>query len=76
MPRLICPYKSTNTKTCTHRGTKKNRGGKRACGYKHYHNCHFFVEWIESTAKPIKGDSERFKSPATTIGELTYGRTL
>ncbi len=48
---IICPYKEQNRKICTHRCTKKNRGGKRTCNYNYPHNCELFIEWIEKSKK-------------------------
>lgn len=51
MPKVICPYKATNTKSCAHRGTKKNRAGNRKCGFDYPHNCELFLEWLGKRRK-------------------------
>ena len=51
MTKVICPYRATITKSCCHKGTKKNRGGKRRCIFNYPHNCDLFVEWVEKSEK-------------------------
>lgn len=40
-----CPYKATNSGSCTHKGTKANRKGLRYCGYSKPLNCDLYKEY-------------------------------
>lgn len=68
--KIICPYKSTNKNSCSHKGCKSNRGGKRKCGFNWPHNCPLFVEWMDDSDKHRKVDSECFKMDLNTIKEF------
>jgi len=42
-----CPYKSSYSGQCSHKGTKPNRKCKRYCGHEYPHNCDLFMQWLE-----------------------------
>jgi len=48
---MTCPYKATKNNACTHKGTKKNKGGKSVCNYKYPHNCQLFIDWFENKGR-------------------------
>lgn len=64
-----CPYRAKNNKTCTHKGTKKNRGKKRKCIYNHAHNCDLFLEWVDIALNQEKSKSTPINPPKKHIGD-------
>lgn len=52
MKRLeLCPYKSSNSGQCTHKGCKISRKQLRFCGHKNHYNCPLFIDWVRKARK-------------------------
>ena len=62
MKKIInkCPYNSSCSGQCTHRGCKLNKNNKRYCGHKRHHNCPLFIDWVKKARKAkIEGREAR-----------------
>lgn len=59
---IICPYNSSCSGQCTHRGTIPSHKNKRYCGYKNYYNCELFIEWVKKSRKSKIEGREHIKS--------------
>lgn len=46
-----CPYNSSCSGQCTHKGTIPSNKAKRYCGYKHPYNCPLFIDWLKKARK-------------------------
>ena len=71
--KKICPYYEKRCKTCTHKGNRVNKEGKRKCIYNNQNNCPLYQEWErtkESIERINKIDSGRFKSLPSVIQEF------
>ena len=53
--KLVCPYKASNNSTCTHKGCKINKRGKRYCNFKNPMKCKLYIEWLENKEKSLEG---------------------
>lgn len=47
----LCPYYSTCSGQCSHKGCEISRKQKRYCGYKNHYNCPMFIEWVKKARK-------------------------
>ncbi len=55
-----CPYNSSCSGQCTHRGCKLNKSKKRYCGHKKHHNCPLYIDWVKKVRKAkIEGREAR-----------------
>jgi len=67
---MKCPYKSTNSNNCTHKGCKANRKSKRVCGFKNPMNCPLYLEWLEEWSQnQEKSKIEAVNRPKNNTGE-------
>lgn len=62
----LCPYNSSASGQCSHKGCKVSRKQLRYCGYKRHHNCPLFIDWVK---KARKSKIEGLKRLTTNTGE-------
>ena len=67
---IICPYKSSASGQCSHKGCKITRKRIRYCGYKNHYNCPLFIEWLK---KARKSKIQRRNTSENDIGEKVHG---